>query len=106
MSNLDKLQDDVIKIIAQARADRTKDMNDLVTRLIRTYTPIIIGGIVSWLITKGVEIDESTKAAAIITLTGFLQALYYTAVSVIAKKFPAIEILLGSKKAPEYEQKK
>ena len=78
-------------------------MSDFVTRQIRTWTPIAVGAVVSWLLTLGVELDTDTQTGLVIALTGLLQALYYTVVTLIAKKFPWAEALLGSTKAPEYK---
>lgn len=77
-------------------------MNDFVTGLIRTYTPIIVGAFAAWLITLGVALDPKTQTAAIVALTGVSQAVYYTAVRYAAKRWPAIEILLGVKNTPTY----
>ena len=80
-------------------------MNDFVIRLIRTYVPILAGALVAWLLTLGVAVDVETQPGLVIAFTGLLQAAYYTLVTLLAKKFPKIEILLGSKKTPEYTQK-
>ena len=79
-------------------------MHDLITRLTRTYVPIAAGAIVAWLLTIGVEIDTETQASRIIVLTGLTQALYYTLVTYLARKFPKLEVLLGSKQPPEYNK--
>ncbi len=79
-------------------------MNDFTTGLIRTYVPILVGAAVAWLITRGVAIDAQTQTAAIVALTGISQAVYYTAVRYLAKRWPAVEILLGVKSAPNYGQ--
>ena len=79
-------------------------MTNYVTRLVRTYVPIIVGAFAAWLLTIGIEIDSDTQAGIIVALTGLLQAVYYTLVTLIAKKFPKLEVLLGSKQTPEYNK--
>ena len=76
-------------------------MNTLILSLIRTYSPIVIGAFVAWLITLGIELDPETQAGLIVTLTGVLQALYYTAVRLAEQRFPGVGVLLGSKKTPD-----
>ena len=80
-------------------------MSNLITSQIRTVTPIIIGAVVSYLATLGLEIDTDTQASMVIALTGLLQALYYLVARLLEQKFPKLGILLGSTKKPEYEDK-
>lgn len=79
-------------------------MNDFFIGLIRTYTPIVVGAALSWLVTKGIELDAETQAAAIIALTGLLQAGYYTVVRVVAQRFGWAGALLGVNIAPKYNE--
>ncbi len=78
-------------------------MNNFATGLIRTYVPIIVGAAVAWLITYGIAVDAQTQTAFIVALTGLSQAVYYTTVRFAAKKWPAVEILLGVKNTPTYQ---
>lgn len=77
-------------------------MSDFLLSFIRTYVPIIIGGLISWLATKGIDLDESSAQALIVGVTGFITALYYFVVRVLESLWPSFGILLGSKKQPEY----
>ncbi len=81
-------------------------MSDVITSLIRTYTPIFVGSVISWLATRGLNIDEATSAAAVTALTGALIAVYYTVIRLIERRFPQAGILLGSTKKPEYVEPK
>lgn len=81
-------------------------MNDLVVSFIRTYVPIAVGTFLSWLATKGLEIDAQTGAGLIAFLTGVLIAAYYGVVRFLERSWPAFGILLGSKKTPEYTEPK
>lgn len=78
-------------------------MSDFVTRQIRTYVPLAVGALISWLATIGLTLDAETQAGLVVALTGTTQALYYLLASLLARKFPKLEVLLGSKKAPEYK---
>lgn len=77
-------------------------MNDLVTSIIRTVTPSIVGAVLAALASKGVELDAQAAA----NLTGFLTALfggvYYVVVRLIEQRNPKAGILLGKAKQPEY----
>lgn len=76
-------------------------MNDVVISLIRTYTPILAGSLLSWL-----ALDEATSTSAVTALTGIFIALYYTVVRLLERKFPRFGILLGSTREPEYAESK
>ena len=78
-------------------------MSDFVTSQIRTYTPIIAGALVSWLATKGMELDAETQAGLIVALTGTAQAAYYFIVRLLERRWPKVGVLLGSAKKPEYK---
>lgn len=90
------------KFLENKRKNKRKEMTDFVIGLTRTYTPIVIGALVAWLITKGIQIDVQTQAGLVVALTGFLQALYYTAIRLVEKKYPQVGILLGKAKTPTY----
>lgn len=79
-------------------------MSDFVTSFVRTYVPIAVGTIISWLATKGINIDPQASAGLVAFLTGLIIAVYYGAVRLLEKKFPQIGWLLGSVKKPEYTQ--
>lgn len=77
-------------------------MQNFVTSLIRTYVPIIVGALVAWLVTVGVELDADTQAGLIVAMTGALQAVYYLVVRLLERKFPQLGVLLGSAQKPVY----
>ena len=80
-------------------------MNNFVTSLIRTYVPIVVGAIVSFLVTSGIEIDANAQLGLVTFLTAVLQGAYYLAARLLEKKFPSIGgLLLGSSKKPEYTE--
>lgn len=58
-------------------------VKNLVFSFIRTWAPIVVGGLLSWLAVHASFVaDESTKAGLVILLTGVLQGLYYFVVRV------------------------
>lgn len=81
-------------------------MNSFVISQIRTYVPILVGALVAWLITVGVELDSDTQAGIIVALTGLLQGLYYFIVRLLEKKWPKIGVLLGVASKPVYTEPK
>ncbi len=78
-------------------------MNDYFIGHIRTFTPIIVGGFISWLATLGIDIDPSTQVGLIVVLTGVIQSVYYAIVRALAAKWAIFGSLLIVNKAPAYE---
>lgn len=81
-------------------------MNDLVVSFIRTYVPIAVGSLISWLTTKGLDVDPTTGQGLIVFLTGILIATYYGVVRLLERQWPQFGLLLGSAKKPEYIETK
>lgn len=81
-------------------------MSDLVVSFIRTYVPIAVGSLISWLTTKGLEIDPQAGQGLIVFLTGVLIAAYYGVVRLLERQWPQFGVLLGSAKKPEYTETK
>lgn len=77
-------------------------MHDLLISYIRTFVPVAVGSVASWLLTLGVELDAETQAAAITAGTGLLIAAYYVVARALERKWPAFGFLLGSRVEPEY----
>jgi len=100
--NINKLGRDALEIIRKYKEKKRKKMTDFITSQIRTWVPIAVGAIISWLATLGLQIDSNTQAAIVIALTGLIQAAYYTVVRLLEKKFPKLGILLGTPKTPSY----
>ena len=79
-------------------------MSDFLIGFVRTYVPITVGAFISWLVTLGITLSPETKTGAVTFLTGLFIAVYYTAVRLLAEKWPSIGILLGYNKAPSYNE--
>lgn len=78
------------------------NLNDTFIGLIRTWVPIAVGAVIAWLATAGLQLDKETQAAAVVALTGLIQAAYYTVVRLLENKYPAVGWLLGKAKTPTY----
>ena len=78
-------------------------MNDLVIATIRTAVPSFIGTFVLLLTHYGIELDEAGVAGLTAFVISLATAAYYLLVRVAAKKWPALELLLGVAKKPEYK---
>ena len=74
--------------------------SNLVPSLIRTYVPVGVGAVVSWLAVKGFSVDPNMQVAVTAILTAVLTSLYFTGVRMLEVKFPAMSILLGTRKQP------
>lgn len=79
-------------------------MNDALVSLIRTWVPIGVGSLISWLVTLGIELDAATESGLVVGLTGLIIAGYYTVVRLVEKRLPWVGVLLGSTKQPEYRK--
>lgn len=77
-------------------------MNSFIISQIRTFVPIVVGALVAWLITLGIELDAETQTSLVITLTGVIQAVYYFLVRLLEKKWPQVGVLLGVASKPVY----
>jgi hypothetical protein len=83
-------------------------LNDYVTSLIRTWTPVGIGLALTWLAREwGVVLDESTSAAASGVAVALVSGLYYAAVRALEAVDPRIGrwlLALGAGGTPSYER--
>jgi hypothetical protein len=79
-------------------------LSNTVVGLIRTWVPIAVGGVFSWLATQGLALDAETQAGAIVALTGLIQAVYYTLVRLLEQQWPAAGWLLGKASVPSYKK--
>ena len=75
-------------------------MSTLIPSLIRTYVPVLVGSLIAWLVTLGVEVDDALQTGLVTALTGLLIAVYYTAVRLLERKWPKVSVLLGSTQIP------
>lgn len=76
--------------------------SDFITSLIRTYVPMLVGAITTWLLSRGIELDANTTSGLVAFLTGAFSALYYLIVRLFERKFPQAGVLLGRAAKPKY----
>ena len=82
-------------------------MTNFLISLIRTYVPIAIGSIISFLVVQyGFVVDESVTSQLVAGLTGFLIAAYYLGARILERKFPQLGFLLGTSAVPVYVEPK
>lgn len=77
-------------------------MNDNIIAVIRTAVPTLVGALAAWSATIGIELDETTKSALAVFLTGAFGTVYYAGVRWVASKVPWAEWLLGYPAVPVY----
>jgi uncharacterized membrane protein (DUF441 family) len=78
------------------------DSQNVVLSLVRTWVPIVVGSVVSWLAGLGLDVNTDAKGAMTVLMTAILIGLYYTVVRLLEKQFPWIGILLGAPTQPVY----
>jgi hypothetical protein len=81
--------------------------HDYFTSLIRTWVPIGIGAVLTFLASRfGIVLDEATGTAAVLACVGIVTALYYAIARVVEARWPALgRILLAlglTRATPEY----
>ena len=74
-------------------------MTDYGRSLIRTIVPLLVGTLVAWLATRGVNVDQALILPA---ADAIFTALYYGIVRFFETKFPKAGWLLGVPGAPSY----
>lgn len=75
-------------------------MSDWIVSLIRTYVPLAVGVVVSWLARNNIVTVDGASAAS--TFTAVVVGLYYAAARLLEKRWPKAGWLLGAAKAPTY----
>ena len=75
-------------------------MTDLTRSLVRTYTPIAVGFLVSLLAHFGIKNPATVSAIGAVAAS-----VYFTLIRLAEKKYPAIGKLLGAAGAPTYPRK-
>lgn len=77
--------------------------NDYVLSLVRTWVPIGVGAVLSYIAVRwGIVVPEDISTELAVGLTGVVIALYYGIVRALEKQWPWFGKLLGSSKKPAY----
>ena len=82
-------------------------MSDFIIAQIRTYTPMIVGFLVNWLVAVNVLDPDAAigvTAGLVAAGTAIFGGLYYFIVRLLAEKWPGVGVLLGYNKAPAYNE--
>lgn len=77
-------------------------MSDLVTSCIRTVVPAIVGSLMAWLSTKGIDLDVEAATGLTTFLAALFSGLYYLAARMLEQAYPEFGRLLGVAKKPKY----
>ncbi len=78
-------------------------MKTLFDSLVRTFVPIVVGAVIGWFVTAGIELDAGFEPALVIAVTAAFQGVYYLAVRLFEKYVsPKFGWLLGVAKTPIY----
>jgi hypothetical protein len=84
----------------------TPSVGDIVTGLIRTVVPYIVGWVVAVFARFEITLDDGTVTNLTGLLTVLLGTLYYLLVRFAEQKWPGLGWLLGSAKQPTYANSK
>lgn len=78
-------------------------MKNLFDSLVRTYVPIIVGTILGFLVSKGVEVSPDLEVALTATLTSVFSVIWYTGARLLEVYVaPKFGWLLGKASEPTY----
>lgn len=81
-------------------------MNDYFVSLIRTWVPVAVGAVVTWLAaTLGIVLDDDTSKGLLVVATGVVIAVYYAVARLVERQWPGLGkvlVALGVAKAPVY----
>jgi uncharacterized membrane protein (DUF441 family) len=79
-------------------------MSDYLVSLIRTWVPIAVGVVLTWLARRwGIVLPEDLSAQATMVVTGLAVAAYYTAIRALEMRWPKAGRLLGAARPPAYK---
>ena len=78
-------------------------MQDFVTSMIRTGVPYLVGGVISWLATKGFTLTEEQTIQLASALTFVFGFAYYFLVRLLESKWKWFGLLLGAPVRPTYK---
>lgn len=81
-------------------------MNNLVVSLIRTYVPIGVGLLLTWLASSlHIVVDPSSQPGLVALCVTVVSAGYYALARFLEAKVPALGVLLGAPAKPSYAPK-
>ena len=74
----------------------------MITNLIRTYTPYVVGWIVAGLASLGIDVTDDQRLMLVGLIGTIAAALYHLAVHALERRYPWASRLLGSSQQPLY----
>lgn len=77
-------------------------LNSYITSLIRTYVPLGVGVLVSWLASIGISVDSTATAALVAGLGAVAAGAWYALARLLERRWPKLGVLLGVPAAPAY----
>lgn len=81
-------------------------MKALWDSIVRTIVPIVVGAVISYFVTAGIELDPEFEGALFLVVTGALQGVYYIAVRLFETYVsPKFGWLLLVAKQPAYTER-
>lgn len=81
-------------------------MSDLVLSYIRTFVPVGVATVLTWLASKyGIILPEEMSTQLAIAVTGLVIGIYYAIVRGLESRWPWFGKLLGAARQPEYQDK-
>jgi hypothetical protein len=79
-------------------------MNDLVTSWIRTFVPVGVAAVLTWLAANAnIVIDDGASAGLTAGVVALVTAAYYVVARALESRFPKFGVLLGATKQPAYQ---
>lgn len=76
-------------------------IGDVLVSTVRTVVPAIVGTLLAWLASRGLDLTAYTNATNVV-LVPICIAVYYTAARLLERKSPVFGFLLGSRRQPKY----
>lgn len=77
-------------------------MSNLITAIIRTIVPVIVGYLTTWLISLGINLDQTIWDGFSNQLVLIVSGVYYAAVAWAETHWPWVGWLLGLARRPAY----
>lgn len=79
-------------------------MKDLFDSVVRTFVPWVVGAVIGWFVSRGIELDPSVETSLTMALMGGSSVLYYVVARFLETRVSTrFGWLLGLDKSPSYE---
>lgn len=79
------------------------NLSNLVISAIRTYTPLLVGYVLTLVAqARHIVIDSNSEASLVALTVAVLTAAYWTLVRLLERRWPKLGVLLGIPAQPKY----